>query len=197
MAVGCHTLVGHTFAFSNNKRLCRHATTWYGSSLKEEFEMRYHFSTLVLSLTLGATSPVATSALADEVPDPIAGMTELTEVVCIAPQNTGSYSETLVRADAEVEVAKILKSLVGAGASAEFLDKQISYVNALRDGELANQIQSAQDCRLMVFNHYSPLVQDWIKQGMQGSNDGSVSVTGDCNATTVDASGNTVTVACN
>ena len=102
--------------------------------------MRYHFSTLVLSLTLGATSPVATSAFADQVPDPIAVITELTEVVCIAPQNTGSYSETLVRANAEVEVAKILKSLVGAGASAEFLDKQVSYVNALRDGEQGNRV---------------------------------------------------------
>lgn len=159
--------------------------------------MRNSFSTLIQSLALGASSVLATMVFAQYAPDPIAVISELTNVVCIAPQNTGSYSETVIRADAEIEVAKILKSLVGAGASAEFLDKQVDYVNALRDGDLADQVKSAQDCRLTVFNHYSPLVHDWIKQGMQGSNGTSVSVNGDCNATTVDASGNTVSVECN
>ncbi|WP_425039807.1 hypothetical protein [Primorskyibacter sp. S187A] len=146
---------------------------------------------LVLSLT---------QAQAQNTPDPIAVIAQLTDVVCVDVQDTGSRSESFIRADAEVKLSNVLKKLIGAGASAEYVDKQVDHVNALRDGDLASQIQSVQDCRLTVFSHYSPLVQEWMKQGMMVGAEkagGSVTVTGDCGGTVVGSDGASVSVTCN
>jgi len=115
-----------------------------GSSIWS-FDMKSLLSAVVFTgfFATGASSQMLTE-------ESVRSIERLANVICISLESSGSNAFLSINANAEAEVKAILRILGGAEGSID-IDAFVSRYQNVPQGDLADQLSSAQDCRLEVF----------------------------------------------
>ncbi len=144
---------------------------------------------------------LATGAVAQQAINPVNVLEDVSVAVCGVEdgKNQGRLTAASFDAAAELRLKGILKSVADAGVEAAASYNTTDYVNGLASDNLAGELKSIRDCKLRVFQDFSPVIVSWMSQAKAGGQTGvTQSNTGDCGTNIAGVQGNTsVTVNCN